>query len=106
MPGTSSDEDSDAGSFSAPAYLGHRGHFGGGKAPSPTVPPMQHAAPMACVERKSPCHRTVRHGGRAEEKAISGGGIEGELGEGLSGLLRTFGKCDGVQIYWKGDDGR
>ena len=33
----------------------------------------------------------MRHGGRAEEKAISGGGIEGELGEGLSGLLRGEG---------------
>ena len=47
---------------------------------------MRHADPLACVERKVPCHLTVRQGGGAEEKVVSGGGIEGELKEGLSGL--------------------
>ena len=41
MPGTSGDEDGDAGTFYAPACPGHRGNFGGGKHPSPTVPPMR-----------------------------------------------------------------
>ena len=73
--------------------------------PPPMVPPMRHAGTLACVERKEPRHCTVRQGGGAEDKAVSGGGIEEELGEGLSGLWRTFGKCDGVQVYIKGDDG-
>ena len=44
---------------------------------------MRHAGLLACVERKAPCHHTVRHGGGVEEMAVSGGGIEGDLGEGL-----------------------
>ena len=40
----------------------------------------------------------------SEEKAVSGEGIEGKIGEGLSGLWRTFGKCDGVRVSRKGDD--
>ena len=98
MPGTSVDEDGDAGPFSAPAFPGHRGHFGRGKPPPPTVPPMRHSVPLACVER-------VRQGGGAEEKVSGGEGIEVELVEGLSGLWRTFGKCDGIQVSEKGDDG-
>ena len=47
IPRTSGDEDDDAGTFYAPACTGHRGNFGGGKHPSPTVPPMQHAGPLA-----------------------------------------------------------
>ena len=66
---------------------------------------MRHAGPLACVERKAPCHRKVRQGGGAEEKEVIRRGIEGELGEGLSGLRITFGKCDGVQVSGKGDDG-
>ena len=38
----------------------------------------------------------MRQGGGAEEKAVSGGGIEGELGEGLSGLWRT---CGNVTLF-------
>ena len=105
MPGTSGDEDSDTGPFSAPACPGHRGHFGGGKPPPPTVTLMQHAGPLTCIERKAPCHRTVRQGVGAEEKAVSGGGIEGDIGEGLLGLWRNFVKCDVVQVFGKGDDG-
>ena len=104
MHGPSGDEDGVAGPFSAPACPGHRGRFGGGKPPPSTVPLMQHSGPLTCVERKAPCHRTVRQGGGAEEKAVSRGGIEGELGEGLSVLWRTFGKCDGVQVSGKVDD--
>ena len=65
MPRTSGDQDGDAGTFSAPACPGYRGHFGGGKHPPPTVPPMQHAGPLAYTERKAPCHRTLRQGSRA-----------------------------------------
>ena len=79
MPRTRDNEDGDAGLFSAPTFLGHRGNFGEGKPPPPTVPPMQHAGPLACVERKAPFHCTVRHGGGAEEKVVRGGIIEGEL---------------------------
>ena len=39
-------------------------------------------------------------------KADDGGGTAGELGEVLSGIWRTFGECDGVDISGKGDDGR
>ena len=106
MPGTSGDGDADAGPFSAPACPGHRGNFGGGKPPPHTVPLMQHSGTLDYVERKAPFNRTLPRGGGAEEKAVSGERIEGELGESLSGLWRTFGKCDGVQVSGKGDDGR
>ena len=43
MPRTSGYEDGDAGTSYAPACPGHRGHFGGGKPPPPTVPPVRHA---------------------------------------------------------------
>ena len=76
-----------------------------GNTPPPTVPPMRCAGPLACIERKAPCQCTVCQGGGVEEKAFRGGGILGELREGLSGLWRTFEKCDGVQVYSKGDDG-
>ena len=69
------------------------------------VPPIRHAGPLMCFEQKAPFHCTVFQGGGAEEKAVSGGEIVGELGEGLSGLWRNFGKCDGVQVSGKGDDG-
>ena len=82
MPGRIGDEDGDAGTFSAPACPGHPGHFVGWKPPPPTVPPMRHAGPLVYAERKVPCHRTVCQGGGAEEKAVSGVGIEGEHGEG------------------------
>ena len=106
MPGTIDDEDGDAGPFSAPACPGHRGHFGGVKPPPPMVPPMQHSGPLECIDQKAPFCRTVRQGGGAKEKAVSGGRIEIKLGEGLSGLWRTFVKCDGVQVSGKSDDSR
>ena len=65
LPWISDDEDGDAGPFYAPACPGHRGHFGGGKTPPPTVPLMQHDGSLACVERKAPCHHTVRQRGGA-----------------------------------------
>ena len=58
MPRKSGDEDRDAGTFYAPACPGNRGHFGGGKYPPPTVPPMRHSGSLAYTERKSPCHST------------------------------------------------
>ena len=106
MPGTSSNKEGDADTFYAPAFPGHRGNFGGGKPPPTTMPKMRNSVTLACVERKAPFHLTVFQGGGAEEKAVSGGGIEGEIGEGLSGIWITFGKRDGVQVYGKGDDSR
>ena len=83
---TSGNEDSDAGPFSAPEYSGHRGNFGGGKYPPPTVTPMQHAGTLAFIERKALCYRTVHQGAGAEEKVANGVGIEGYFREGLSDL--------------------
>ena len=76
-------KDGYAGKFSALACPVHRGHFGGGKPPPPTVPPMRHDGPLAYTEHKAPCHRIVFQGGGAEEKAVSGLGIDVEHGEGL-----------------------
>ena len=81
MTRTSGKKDSDAGTFYSPACPGHHGHFGLGKHPPPTVPPMRHACHLLYTEQKAPCHCTVRQGSRAEEKAVSGGVIEGEHGE-------------------------
>ena len=78
MPRTSGDEDGDAGIFYAPACPGHRGHFGGGKPPPPTVPPMRHAGLLRYTECTAPCHRTVRQGYGSKDAAVSGGGSEGE----------------------------
>ena len=83
MPRTSVDKDGDAGTFSAPAFPGHRGRFGGEKPPPPTVLLMRHYCTLECTEWKTPCHRTVLQGGGLEEKAVSGGLIEGEHIEGL-----------------------
>ena len=83
MPRTSGDKYRNAGTFYAPACPGHRDHFEGGKHPPPTMTPMRYAGPLAYTKRKSPCHRTVRHGGGSEEAAVSGGRIEGEHGEGI-----------------------
>ena len=102
---TSSNKDSDAFTFSALACPGHLVHFGGGKYTPHKVTPIQHAVPLVCVEWDTPYYRTLRQGGGAKEKAVIGGRIEGELGEGLSGLWITFGKCDRVQVYGKGNDG-
>ena len=66
---------------------------------------MQHAGPQACYERDAPCHCPVRQEGGAEEKTDGGGGTEGELGEGLSGLWGSFIECDGAQISEEGGEG-
>ena len=59
-PRTSGDEDRNAGTFYSPSFPGHRGHFGGGKPPPPTVPHLRHACPLAYTKRKACCHHTVR----------------------------------------------
>ena len=70
-----------------------------------------HCAPDAIFwypgvrEQKSPCHRTVRQGVGAEEKSVNVEVIGEYLREGISGLWRTFVKCDGIQVSGKGDDG-
>ena len=40
-----------------------------------------------------------------EEMAASGGGTEGDLGEVLSCIWRSFGEFDDVQVSGEGDDG-
>ena len=83
MTRPSSKEDGNAGALTAPACPRHRGHYGGGKPPPPTVHPMRHSGHPAGTERQAPCHSSVRQGSGAKETAASGGGNEGELGEGL-----------------------
>ena len=58
---------------------------------------MQHAGPPAGTERQAPCHSSVRQGSGAEEAAASGGGSEGELGDGLRGIQGSDGECNGVR---------
>ena len=60
MSGTRKDKDSDAGTLPAPSCHRHRGHYGGGKPPPPTVHPMRHAGPPVGNERQSPCYSSVR----------------------------------------------
>ena len=105
LSGTRDDEDVNADTLYPPACPGYCGRFEGGKPPPPTVTPMQYSGPLACYEWEAPWHRPVRPGGGSEANAVGRGGTAGDLGEGLSGLWRTFGKCDGVQISGKGDDG-
>ena len=61
---------------------------------------------VARGEQKAPCHRPVFQGGGVEEEEASVGRTAGELGESLSGLWSSFGKCDGVQVSGKGDGGK
>ena len=95
---TSIDEDRDAGTFSSQAFPVYCGHFGGGKPPPPTVPPMRNAGTLMCSEREAPLHLPVRQGGGVEEKASGGGGTAGDIGEGISGLWLSFRECDGIQV--------
>ena len=83
IPGLSGDEDSNAGALTALACPRHRGQYGIGKPPPPTVRPMQHAGPLTGPERQSPCHIPVCQGSGAEEAAARGGRVEGEIRAGL-----------------------
>ena len=65
---------------------------------------MCHAGPLACSEKKAPCHRPVRQGGGAEDKVASGGGTMGYIVEGISGLWCSFEECDSVQVSGEDDD--
>ena len=67
--------------------------------------PLRHTGTLACSEQESPYHFQVRQGSRTDAKEAGRGGTAGELGEGLSGLWRTFVECYGVKISGKGDDG-
>ena len=93
MTGPSADKDGNTGALTAPECPRHRGHYGGGKLPPPTVRPMRHAAPPAGPERQAPCHSPVCKGSGAEEAAARGGRDEGELGAGLRGIRGTNTKC-------------
>ena len=105
ISGTIGNEDSIAGTLFPNAYLGYRGHFGGGKPPSPTVTPLKYSGPLTCSEQEAPCHLPVIQGGRKEVKASGGGGTVGEIGEGLSGLRGTIGNRDIFQVSGKGVEG-
>ena len=104
MTGPRFDKDGYAGALPAPACPGHRGHSGGGKPPPPMVHPMRHAGPQEGTEGQAPCHSSVRQGSRAEEAAASVGGAEGDLGEGVQGILGSAGECNGVSIPGTGVD--
>ena len=69
------------------------------------VPPMRHAGLLACSEQEAPYHLPVGQEVRSEAKADGGGGIAGEIGEGLPVLWSTFLECDGAKISGKVDDG-
>ena len=83
MPRTSGNEDGNVRTFYAPACPGHCDDFGGGKYPPLTLPPMRHDITLEYTEWKAPCHHTVHHRSGSEEATVSGGGIEGDHGEGL-----------------------
>ena len=106
MPGKNDDEDGNAGEIPAPACPRHRGHSRGEKPPPPTVHLMRHSGPPAGTEWQSPYHSSVRQGSGVEEAADSGGGAEGEIGEGLQGIWGATRECNGVLIPGKGVDGR
>ena len=103
--GTFSNKDGDAGSFIPPACPGYRHHFGLGKPPPPTVPPMRHAGALEYTGRKALRQLPVRQGGREEAQTTGGGGSEGEFWEGLPGLWGNAGDSHLVQITGTGYDG-
>ena len=77
LPRSGRDKDGDADALFQPVCPGYRGHFGGGKPPPPTVPPMRHSGPMEGTKRQAQCHRTVRKGCGTNEASDGGGGVEG-----------------------------
>ena len=83
MPRPSGNEDGDAGPFTTPECPGHHVHSGGGKHPSPTVPPMRHAGPLSGNEQKAHYHSSLHQGRREKDAAASEDESEGDLGEGL-----------------------
>ena len=106
MTGTSGKEDINAGKFYTPACQGHHGHFGGGKPPPSTFPPLQHAGVLECSEREAPCHCPVCQEGGKKANAAGVGGTVGDLGEILSGLQVTIGDRDVLKVSGKGVDSR
>ena len=41
-----------------------------------------------------------------QDKEIRRGGTTGEIREGLSDLLKSFGECEGVQVHGEVNEGR
>ena len=64
-----------------------------------------HAGALSLYKQEEPCHRPVIQGGGKEAKEYGGGGTVGDIGEDLSSLWWTIGKCDGVQISGNCVDG-
>ena len=83
LPRPGRDKDGDADALFQLTFPGYCNHFGGGKPPPPTVPPIQNASPIEGTKRQGPRHRTVRKGSGTKEVSEGGGGVEGEHGEGL-----------------------
>ena len=83
MPRTSGNKDGNAGKFYAPECPVHHGYLGERKHHPLRVSLMRNSDHLAYTEQKAPCHCTVRQGIRAEEAAVSGGGIEGDHREPL-----------------------
>ena len=96
------DTDGNESAFLQPACLGHRGHLGGGKPPTPKVITMQHAGPVAGPQWEAPQHRNMQERGGTEETADSGVRTERKEGEGLRGLRGA--NQSGLQFQIPGAD--
>ena len=81
--------DGDAGQMFSMACSGHRDYIGGGKAPPPTVPPVQHVGALESVEKEASCRSPVRQGGGEEAPTDGGTGDVRECLEGISGIWKT-----------------
>ena len=74
------------------------------KPPLPMVYSMQHDFTPEGTERQAPCHSSVRQRSGAKEAAASGGGAEGELGEGLRGIQGAAVERNNISIPGMGFD--
>ena len=71
------DTDGHANALLALECLGHRGNTERGKPPPPTVSFVRHAGDVAVPERVTPAHIIWQEAGRAEARAVGGGGGKG-----------------------------
>ena len=83
VPRKGQDVDCNEVTFLAHTCTGRHDHIGGGKPPSPKVPKMQHAGPVAVPKREAQEYSDVQEWGGEDEAATGGDGNTGKHRDGL-----------------------
>ena len=67
-----------------------------GNLPQPWCPRCDMLVPWSALNQRHPATAQCARGSGEKEAAASGGGSEGEFGEGLRGIWEAARKCDGI----------